>query len=474
MKRFAMVTVAYGLLRSWCWFTFLEGTAAAVMTSMFTLPLHTLAMLFIAGSSVFAVPGALLLRRAASGSGKTRFSSIAGACLLMGWTVLFYPVPHGFAWDVFGTLSASAGFMGLSLLCTFAFFEMGVRRAAVAQCAVSALSVVFLMPWLAMTPPIAAVYIFLVIPLGAAALLLPNPRAVPGIPQRRKSAAPRRSDRTKIARYVGLSLLINLCCGTLHSLVTSARSEVYSRFYLLSNLSYFCCSLVLGWAICRFPRMKFRSICIASIPLMAVGFVLFPLLESRSPLVCFLFIQAGFAFFNVYEWTYILSIAGLFGRATVPLVLGIGMFLWNATTLLGLALPERALGFLGATLTEYPAALSAIAGICLCLAWLLTPDDIVPDEASKPERDVPAIFPLPAAPASPAEYRLTRQETVIVDMLAGGLKNAEMCAALNIAESTLRTHLKNIYRKTGIETRQDLASVGKQPGAENEGGGRKG
>lgn len=461
MKRSAMVTVAYGLLRSWCWFTFLEGTAAAVMTSMFTLPLHTLATLFIAGSTFFAIPEALLLRRTVSDPGKVRFFPIAGAFLLMGWVLFFYPVSHGSAWDAFGTLSASAGFMGLSLLCAFGFFEMGVRRAAIAQCAVSALSVAFLTPWLAMSPPVAAVYIFLIIPLAAAVLLLPALGPVPPVPQHRENiASPRRSNRVKIARYIGLSLLINLCCGTLHSLVTSARSEVYSQFYFLSNISYFCCSLVLGWVIYRFPGMKFRSICIASIPLMAAGFVLLPLLESRFPLVCFLLIQAGFAFFNVYEWTYILSIAGLFGRDKVPVILGAGMFLWNATTLMGIALPEQALGFLGATLTEYPAALSAIAGICLCLAWLLTPDDIVPDEGSQTD-DAPEIFSTPAAPLPLADYRLTRQETVIVDMLAGGMKNAEMCAALNIAESTLRTHLKNIYRKTGIEKRQDLVSVGK-------------
>ncbi|MEK8128093.1 LuxR C-terminal-related transcriptional regulator [Paenibacillus filicis] len=48
---------------------------------------------------------------------------------------------------------------------------------------------------------------------------------------------------------------------------------------------------------------------------------------------------------------------------------------------------------------------------------------------------------------------LTDQETRILRLIAGGLSNKEMAHALNITGETVKSHIKNIYRKLGVKNR---------------------
>ncbi len=58
--------------------------------------------------------------------------------------------------------------------------------------------------------------------------------------------------------------------------------------------------------------------------------------------------------------------------------------------------------------------------------------------------------------AATARYGLSRQERVIARMLVEGKDNDAIRKKLVIAPNTLRTHLRNIYRKTDIHRREDL------------------
>lgn len=61
----------------------------------------------------------------------------------------------------------------------------------------------------------------------------------------------------------------------------------------------------------------------------------------------------------------------------------------------------------------------------------------------------------PAARPSP----LTRRELEVARLVQHGMKNLEISAQLNIAETTLRVHLRSIYKKLGIRGRDNLAAV---------------
>ena len=56
-----------------------------------------------------------------------------------------------------------------------------------------------------------------------------------------------------------------------------------------------------------------------------------------------------------------------------------------------------------------------------------------------------------------ADGQLSNRETEIVRCIAVGLRNAEVANRLSIGESTVKTHLNNIFQKLGIRGRVELA-----------------
>jgi DNA-binding NarL/FixJ family response regulator len=59
---------------------------------------------------------------------------------------------------------------------------------------------------------------------------------------------------------------------------------------------------------------------------------------------------------------------------------------------------------------------------------------------------------------------LTPREQLMVRMLAKGLRNREIGDELHISEGTVKSHLHNLYRKLGVESRLDLMRVAREKG----------
>jgi DNA-binding NarL/FixJ family response regulator len=64
------------------------------------------------------------------------------------------------------------------------------------------------------------------------------------------------------------------------------------------------------------------------------------------------------------------------------------------------------------------------------------------------------VRPRPAAPAHPAPVaELTPREREVLDLLARGLSNGEICAKLVISEATAKTHVARILQKLDLRDR---------------------
>lgn len=63
---------------------------------------------------------------------------------------------------------------------------------------------------------------------------------------------------------------------------------------------------------------------------------------------------------------------------------------------------------------------------------------------------------LAAQLGAPATKRLTVRESEIVRYVAIGLRNAEVAQRLSIAESTVKTHLNNVFQKLDLRDRVEL------------------
>ncbi|MEM7037390.1 MAG: response regulator transcription factor, partial [Bacteroidota bacterium] len=54
-----------------------------------------------------------------------------------------------------------------------------------------------------------------------------------------------------------------------------------------------------------------------------------------------------------------------------------------------------------------------------------------------------------------ATEKLTQKEMQVLEKIGAGLTNKQIAAALFISESTVKTHINNIYRKTGLNSRTE-------------------
>lgn len=54
------------------------------------------------------------------------------------------------------------------------------------------------------------------------------------------------------------------------------------------------------------------------------------------------------------------------------------------------------------------------------------------------------------------EYFLTEREKKILELLIDGKESVDMKNELNIKSSTLKTHFRNIYRKTNTRNQKEL------------------
>jgi DNA-binding NarL/FixJ family response regulator len=69
-------------------------------------------------------------------------------------------------------------------------------------------------------------------------------------------------------------------------------------------------------------------------------------------------------------------------------------------------------------------------------------------------RTVANVSPEPMGPEL-----LTPREADVLEHLQAGRSNAEIALALSVSVETVRTHRRNIYRKLGVRTRRELASL---------------
>jgi DNA-binding CsgD family transcriptional regulator len=65
-----------------------------------------------------------------------------------------------------------------------------------------------------------------------------------------------------------------------------------------------------------------------------------------------------------------------------------------------------------------------------------------------------------------SSYHLTARETEVFFLLARGRSSLHIQKALTLADGTVRTHVKNIYRKMGIHSRQQLMDIAESPETE--------
>ena len=266
-----------------------------------------------------------------------------------------------------------------------------------------------------------------------------------------------------------------LACGFFHNQILSPAGNTVSL--LVTELLYGAGALAGALVIRYSEEADLRTVYKFAQFLLGTGFVLmvpFGASQGVAGMLPVGFIQLGFGFFGTYSWTILAYLASRARQENVLSVACKGLAIVAGSVFVGQGL---------ILLLRYSLASSGIsqvqvffmAGVLsLLMAWFFFHDnpetfagyDIatgtvesssaelsVPSEEDEEQRRTLMVL----------QHGLTRQETRIALMLGEGLANTDMAERLNISQNTLRTHLKNLYRKLGVSGREEAQDLFSSP-----------
>lgn len=269
--------------------------------------------------------------------------------------------------------------------------------------------------------------------------------------------------------HFGLAIrifLFFLACSIFHHhILSSSGTETISHFFF-SELMYGAGALTAALLVYKIPKIKLRHIYILAQILIGTGFLLISPFYGFSGWISILpitLLQFGFGCFGAYAWATLVGLASRAPKEHALSVASKGLALIAGSVFIGqnlIFLLNRVSGTWNIPNNQ----LLWVAGvISLLLAGLFFHDN--PETFANENLDKQEKHGL--APLSQTErhhllllpYDLTKQETKIALLLAENLNNSEICDSLNISENTLKTHLRNIYRKTKASGREDVQRI---------------
>lgn len=280
--------------------------------------------------------------------------------------------------------------------------------------------------------------------------------------------------------------------------------------YWLTNIVYLAVCLFAGWLVYTYPELDLRFLYQPILPLLGVGFILFPVLHNSYPVVPFTFLQAGFALFDLYTWLLFTYLAARHRFSVI--VIAWGVFLITSAIFTGELLFTAIVSKITVTMQETD-LISLLAALLMFTGTIVfkgeretfagwdSPLDLVRSNFLKPnlhetsdnssviekiacafnaetisnnsteevqlatilqnetasvsfriaQEDLPEKFAL--------QNNLTPREKQILLLLIEGRNNPYIRENLNVSNNTLKTHLRNIYRKLSINDRQELLDV---------------
>lgn len=271
-----------------------------------------------------------------------------------------------------------------------------------------------------------------------------------------------RSDKKPMRRALVELLLISLFFGTSYGIMKGLFVVANDDLLAIRDLTNII-AMILGsvaiFVTMGYFRMDFRRLTYQiALPLMAVGFLLFPL-SSPYQMVGFTLHQIGYQYFYAIIWAMwpVLALQGKMKAAQFPALSLLGV---QGGQLLGSYVGALIVGT--STASYYLAEVSAFCVFIVLLValfgfgnpgidggWIMLRPF---DQAQKP-RFRQSLAKLAAARG------LSPRETEVFDMLARGRNKAAIAKSLTISESTVKTHIKNIYRKMGVHSQQALLDM---------------
>lgn len=209
-----------------------------------------------------------------------------------------------------------------------------------------------------------------------------------------------------------------------------------------------------------------------SVPILIAGLLIMPLCGESGIVACGCAVVAALSLNMVLFWSRTASICFEFHYHPIKWLSyrqGADWIGFLAGTLLGAALVFLR-GFDGVTFSIFVTvlALGVVTTFCICgsdknevgdlLASLIVDAPLKEAELAEAAEDDRSVFEKSGEELARSS-RLTERETEVFLLLARGRNAKAIQERLVISESTVKTHIYNIYRKLGINTQQALLDL---------------
>lgn len=483
MQKYALSGL--GFIMGWLWTLFLNGPIIYRL-SFTNEQTEKLLWLFLLFNSLSFLATALLVKGASRLRYGRQIPDMA-AILMTVFTLLlgFNPIQE---WLIV-LICAGAGLGSAILICAFGqiYSCYNSRQAALYFCLAILIGSFFYLPAIYFPAKI-ALYISAAIPLVALfcyRISIKNPRDESSQPAKEEYCKANRVPLT--GQTIGLILVYYLVGGLMFKVVNLLHTTDSQQLFLISNFVYCIISLLLVGLILFYrssPNLTqlYRPV----LALLGTAFLLLPFLKSSWLIVYFTLFQIGFALFDLYIW---LLLSNISRRRHGMQVYGWGFFLITGSMMLAsliyqLILPGIAQNSGRINTLSILAAILMLAAAVIFQTKELLPNSPLPvaaatdtfpigamadtnmssddykgelrQEKSSAHTDYQENQPTRRARELVERYKLTKREGEVLFLLVRGYNNPYICDQLNISVNTLKTHLRNIYRKAEVNDRQEL------------------
>lgn len=254
---------------------------------------------------------------------------------------------------------------------------------------------------------------------------------------------------------VGLFGAVILLINTLSETKSPATAELNT---LLAGLAVSFCIAV--FARRHSDRINFTALYRMLTPLIIASVILVLTLESGNQQYEAFAIGISWAFFRIFTWTLWCSIA-LHSRVPAACVFAAGQFALTACSTAAQFAIDKVLPIAS---IPFPIMISAILALIVCTsAFIMSESDISrffeKRKASKRKTAETEESVAQCVQCAGKEFGLSKREEEIAELVMKDKNNAVIQEHLCITESTLRTHLRNIYGKTSVHSRQELIDL---------------
>lgn len=243
------------------------------------------------------------------------------------------------------------------------------------------------------------------------------------------------------------------------SLVNNGTVPLPHSLFEASVLSGMAVAVLLMVYMTRFSRsLNLGTLYRWVLPLVAAAFALLFVPGTVSVLVACLLAFAAQALLNLLTFVYFAELAQRTGTPPYR-VFGLGRFFLEVGFLIGIVVTPAAMLFVGATGSYHGVFAMALAVLIVLVMSSVAIQDRLAFTLEDREKPMPSsgTDALEAACDTVAErYRMTNREREILSYLAQGYSLPYIRNELYIAQSTIDTHVRHIYKKMEIHSKEEL------------------